>query len=104
VTGSAADRSFLLWALPALAAVVPLVALLGLLLGMGPLLLLWRVCMVFLLVSPITGLLGLRSLARVGDAAPAPLRRTARTWCYLTFVVPVVVYLALGSLVGEPRG
>jgi hypothetical protein len=94
-TSSPTDRAYLLYTLPALAVITPLGALLGLVLGLGPAPLLLRVCMVFLLVSPATGFLGLRTLARVGDAAPAATQRTARMWCFLAFVTPVVLYLGL---------
>lgn len=90
-----ADRAYLLYTLPALAVATPLLALAGLLLGVGPVPLLLRICMVFLIVSPMTGLLGLRTLARVGDAAPEWVHRTARTWSYLAFATPVIVYLGL---------
>jgi hypothetical protein len=89
------DRTYLLYTLPALAVITPLGALLGLVLGLGPAPVLLRICMVFLLVSPATGFLGLRTLARVGNAVPESARRTARMWCLLAFVTPVVLYLGL---------
>ncbi len=89
------SRAYLLYMLPALAVVTPLVALLGLVLGIGPAAGLWRACMVFLVVSPVTGLLGLRTLAQVGDTAPASVHRTARTWCYLALAMPAVLWLGL---------
>ncbi len=92
---SPADRAYLLYTLPALAVATPLLALAGLLLGVGPVPVLLRICMVFLIVSPATGLLGLRTLARVGPAAPDWVHRTARAWCYAAFVTPVVVFLGL---------
>ena len=94
-TSAPADRAHLLYLLPALAVITPLGALLALALGIGPGYVLLRVCMVFLLVSPATGFLGLRTLARVGDAAPPATHRIARVWCLLAFVTPVVVYLGL---------
>jgi hypothetical protein len=81
--------------LPALAVVTSLVALLGLVLGFGPAAGLLRVCMVFLVVAPVTGLLGLRTLARVGDTAPQSVHRTAKTWCYLALATPAVLWLGL---------
>lgn len=84
-----------------MAVLVPLVALAGLIAGVGPTPILLRLCMVFLLVSPVTGLLGLRTLARVGEAAPASVHRTARTWCYLAFAMPVVLYFGLQWLAGS---
>jgi len=95
MTTAAADRAYLLYTLPALAVITPLGALLGLALGLGPAPLLLRVCTTFLLVSPATGFLGLRTLARVGNAAPASTHRTARTWCILAFATPFVLYLGL---------
>jgi hypothetical protein len=92
---SPADRAYLLYTLPALAVATPLLALAGLLLGVGPVPVLLRICLVFLIVSPATGFLGLRTLARVGSAAPEWVHRTARTWCWLAFATPVVVYLGL---------
>jgi hypothetical protein len=98
-----ADRAYLLYTLPALAAAAPLLALAGLVLGVGPAPLLLRICMIFLVVSPATGLLGLRTLARVGAAAPEWAHRTARTWCYLALVTPVPVYLGLRWLAERAR-
>jgi hypothetical protein len=96
-----AGRAYLLWSLPALAVLVPLACLLGLVLGVGPTPILLRLCAVFLIVSPATGFLGFRTLARVGDAAPPSVHRTARTWCYLAFLTPVVLYLGLRWLAGS---
>jgi hypothetical protein len=98
---SPADRAYLLYALPALAVAAPLLALAGLALGVGPAPLLFRICMIFLIVSPATGLLGLRTLARVGSAAPEWVHRTARMWCALALATPVVVYLGLRWLAGR---
>jgi hypothetical protein len=94
-TSTPADRGFLLYALPAIAVLTPLAALLALVLGIGPVPVLLRICMIFLLVAPATGLLGLRTVARVGGAAPAATLRTARVWCALALVTPVVLYLGL---------
>jgi hypothetical protein len=90
-----ADRGYLLYVLPALAVLAPLGALAGLVLGIGPTPVLLRICMIFLIVAPATGLLGLRTIARVGSAAPAATRRTAKVWCALALVTPVVLYLGL---------
>lgn len=98
-----ADRAALLYALPALAVAAPVLALAALLLGVGPPPLLLRICRVFLIVAPATGLLGLRTLSRVGGAAPEWAHRTARTWCALAFLTPVIIYLGLRWL-GEPIG
>ena len=65
-----ADRAYLLYTLPALAVAAPLLALAALALGVGPAPVLLRVCRIFLVVSPATAFLGLRTLARVGSAAP----------------------------------
>jgi len=92
---SPADRAYLLYTLPALAVAAPLLALAGLALGVGPAPLLLRICMIFLIVSPATGLLGLRTLARVGSGAPEWVHRTARTWCYLALLTPLPVYFGL---------
>jgi hypothetical protein len=94
-TSAPPDRAYLLYTLPAFAVITPLAALLGLALGIGPGALLLRICMVFLLVSPATGFLGLRTLARVGSAAPPATHRVARIWCTLAFLMPVVLYLGL---------
>jgi cation transport ATPase len=91
----AADRVYLLYTLPALAVAAPLLALAGLVLGVGPAPALARICNIFLIVSPATGLLGLRTLSRVGSAAPEWAHRTARRWCALAIATPVVVYLGL---------
>lgn len=93
--------SALLWLLPAIAVAVPLLALAALALGVGPLRLLWATCTIFLFVSPTTGLLGLRTLARVGSGAPASDRHTARNWCYLALAMPIVIYLGLRWLSGS---
>lgn len=90
-----AQRAYLLYMLPALAVVTSLTALLGLVLGVGPVPGLVRVCSIFLVVAPATGLLGLRTLARVGSSASLAAQRTARTWCYLALVTPAVLYLGL---------
>jgi len=92
------NRAHLLYMLPALAVVTPLAALLGLALGVGPAPGLLRVCMVFLFVSPATGFLGLRTLARVGGAAPASVHRTARIWCFAAFLTPFVLWFSLQHL------
>ncbi len=93
--GADAGRAYLLYMLPALAVVTPLVALLGLLLGVGPAPGLRRVCMIFLVIAPATGLLGLRTLARVGSTASPAVHRTARTWCYLALATGAILYLGL---------
>ena len=100
-TSAPADRAYLLYLLPALAVVTPLAALLGLALGIGPGYVFFRICMLFLLVSPATGFLGLRTLARVGDAAPPATHRIARVWCLLAFVMPIVLYLGLRWIGGS---
>ena len=87
--------------LPALAVVTPLVALLGLALGVGPVPGLLRVCRVFFFVAPATGFLGLRTLARVGSAAAESVHRTARLWCYLAFATPVVLWFGVQWLAGS---
>jgi len=94
-TSAPSDRAYLLYTLPALAVFTPLLALLCLAIGIGPRDALLRICMVFLLVSPATGLLGLRTLARVGSAAPPAVHRIARTWCALALITPLVLYLGL---------
>lgn len=94
-TSTPADRGYLLYTLPALAVVTPFLAFAALLAGVGPTPALVRIVMTFLIVAPATGLLGLRTLARVGSAAPDWVHRRARLWCYLTFVTPVVLYLGM---------
>lgn len=98
-----ADRAYLLYTLPALAVAAPLLALAALALGVGPPPVLLRICRIFLIVAPATGLLGLRTLSRVGGAAPEWAHRTARTWCALALLTPVIIYLGLRWL-GEPIG
>jgi hypothetical protein len=95
------DRTYLLWTLPAVAVILPLTALVGLLSGVGPLSMLWSLCTMFVFVSPITGVLGLRTLARVGNAVPPSMRRMATTWCYLALGTPVLLYLGLRALAGS---
>ena len=94
-TSAPPDRAYLLYTLPALAVITPLLALIALAVGIGPREELVRICMVFLLVSPATGFLGLRTLARVGSAARPATHRVARFWCSLAFVTPIVLYLGL---------
>jgi hypothetical protein len=96
------DRAYLLYTLPALAVITPLLALIALAFGIGPGYVLLRICMVFLLVSPATGFLGLRTLARVGGAAPPATHRVARIWCLLAFVMPIVLYLGLRWIAPTP--
>ena len=98
-----ADRASLLYTLPALAVAAPLLALAALALGVGPAPVLLRICRIFLFVAPATGFLGLRTLARVGSAAPEWARRTGRNWCALALVTPVIIYLGLRWL-GAPFG
>jgi hypothetical protein len=45
-------------------------------------------------------LLGLRTLAPIGEPTPPSVRRSATMRCYPTFAVPEVLYLALQHLVG----
>ena len=52
-------------------------------------------------MAPATGFLGLRTLARVGSAAPESVHRAARMWCALAFAMPVIIYLGLRWL-GAP--
>ena len=98
-----ADRAYLLYTLPALAVAAPLLALAALALGVGPPPVLLRICRIFLVVAPATAFLGLRTLARVGSAAPEWAHRVARKWCALAFVTPVIIYLGLRWL-GAPIG
>ncbi len=103
-TSGEADREYLLYTLPALAVITPFIAFACLALGIGPGALLLRVCMIFLIVSPATGLLGLRTLSRVGSAASPAAHRTARVWCILAFATPLVLYVGLHWLVASSGG